>query len=124
VKRRLQKPCCVRQSEFFGPGSESAVARHLVMFDCLSSGEKARIKRRHSLEVFHDLGALFGDAVDGRTGLPTWRLADDLEDLIETPHLAFGLPKMFREGLLQIFRLCCLRHFWKRFENLILGKIN
>jgi hypothetical protein len=31
---------------------------------------------------------------------------------------------MFRKGLLQIFRPRSLRHPWKRFEDLVLGKID
>ena len=83
------------------------------MFDCLRRREKPCIEGRHSLEVLHDLGAFFGDAVDRRTGFPPYRLADDPEHLFEAFHLAFGLPEMFDEGLLQLFRLRSLRHLWK-----------
>src|ERR1700742_1623322 len=94
------------------------------MFDGLGRREKACIERRHSLEVLDDLGAFFGDAVDRRTGFAPCRLADDPENLFETFHLAFGFPEMFDEGLLQLFRLCSLRHLWKRLEDLVLGKID
>src|SRR3984885_887026 len=102
VECRLQKPGGVGHSEFFGPGTKRTIARHLVVLDRLSGREKARVERRHSLEVLHDLRTFFRDAVDGGAGFSARRLADDLEDLIEAFHLAFRLPEMFREGLLQL----------------------
>ena len=53
------------------------------MLDGLGCGEKASIERGHSFEVLHDLGSLFGNAVDGGACFAARRLADDFEDAVE-----------------------------------------
>lgn len=56
------------------------------MFNGVSSGEKTSIQGWHSLKVFYDLRALFGDAVNRCACFTAGRLTNDGENQ------AFDLP--------------------------------
>ena len=94
------------------------------MLHGLGRREKASIKRRHSLEVLHDLGPLFGDAVDSGARLTPRGLADDLEDAVEPLNLAFRLAFMFDEGGPEFSGLRRFRHLRQGLQDLVLGKVD
>jgi hypothetical protein len=94
------------------------------VLDGLGCGKKTCIEGRHSLEVLHDLGPLFGNAVDGGACFAARRLADDFENAVEPLHLPPGFAFVQGKGGFQLFRLRRLGHFWEGLQNFILGKIN
>ena len=75
------------------------------MLHGLRSSEKAGIERGHALEVLHDLGPFFRNAVNRRAGFAPRRLADDLEHAVKAFYLAPGFALMLNEGRSEFFRL-------------------
>src|SRR3954468_14439232 len=94
------------------------------MFDGLCRRQQPSIERRHSLEVFHDLGAFIRNAVDGFARLAARRLADDAKHLIEPLYLTLRFPQMLVEGARQLPGLGGFRHFRQRLDDLVLREIN
>ncbi len=94
------------------------------MLDGLSGGDHGGVARVAVLDLLQQLFTLFEDAVDAGALLAAGFLAAHFEDLIEALHLLPGLLQMLLEALLQLGRRCLLRHFGKRFDDLILGVID
>src|SRR6478609_237699 len=124
VQRRLQQPCGVLHAELLGPGAQGAVAGDLVVLDRLRGCEQAGVERRRVLELLHDLGAFVGDAVDRFARLAAGRLAQHLEDLVQTFDLALGLAQMLVESRRELLRVGGLGHLGQGLDDLVLGEID
>jgi len=69
------------------------------VLDGLRRSEKAGVERRHSLVVFHDLGAFVGDTENGIACLGASGLAENVEYLLKPFDLESGPGKDVREWI-------------------------
>ena len=44
LERLLEERCCILQAELRRPGLQGAIARHLIVLDCLAAGQEPRVE--------------------------------------------------------------------------------
>src|SRR5262249_24454715 len=64
VQCLLQQGGCLVEAELFGPRTQRAVPRDLIVLDRLRGGQQAGIERRLALVLVHDLRAFVSNADD------------------------------------------------------------
>src|SRR3569623_1947501 len=121
---RFEKFHDVILAELFGPRFERAIAGDIIMFYRLSGGDQTSVQGRGVLELFHDAFAFFDDAEDRIAGLPTGRLAEDFENLLQTFDVALGLFEVLFETGPQLIGLGGFRHFGQSLRDLPLGVVD
>ncbi len=72
----------------------------------------------------HNLGALFNQPLHTHAFLAAGFLIQHGEDLLQALNMAFSLFQMPFKTLPQVWRRRSLRHFRKRFGQLLLGTVN
>jgi hypothetical protein len=124
LERRIEKLNRFLIAKLFGPCGQGAVARNLVVLHGLRGSKKACIEGGHSLEVLHDLGPLFRNAIDRRAGFAPRGLADDFEHAVKALYLAFGLTLMLDEGRPELLRLRGFGHLRQSLQDLVFGEVD
>ena len=99
-------------SEHFRPGSDRAIARHLVVFDLLGRSDESGIKDHVLAVVLHDLGAFLDESLHAVACFSGGFLIQLLKDFIKPRHMFLGLFEMIFKRLFQFgrrSRFCHLR---------------
>src|SRR3569623_2308399 len=120
----LQQAARLRQAQLACPGDLRAIARYLVVLDCLGGGKKAGSEGGSALVFRHDLLAFIQNAHVRFTGLATGSFPDLLEYCLEPFDLAFSFLQMLLECRAQFVALGDFRHLRQRAHDLLLGEID
>src|SRR4029079_13733004 len=101
-KRGLKELYRLLQAKLCRPGFQRAVARNLVVLNCLRRCEEPGIEGRVTLEFLHYFLPLFDYVHDAVAGLTPGLLLNLLENLLEPGHMLLGLVLVLLEGVPQV----------------------
>ena len=105
LERLLEQCHRLGETEFIGPGDERAIAGDLVVLNRIARRNQACVDRGRFREFLDDFLTFGDNSLDCLAGLALSALADDLEDLLQTLDLAFGLLLVFQETLSELLGL-------------------